>query len=171
MFDYQVSKHPCFDVAMRRFALTHNLSELAGRVGMNPQTLRNKLNPEQPHLLNVIELLTLTDITEDPTLLDGLLAQLQCLPAVPVNEANPANLPIHTLSATAAIGAIAGETVTTEPMTQSRRNAIFDRANQAIRELQLIRFVVSVEMRFQSTPALAAAVDFISASGLVPGLN
>ncbi|WP_205582789.1 phage regulatory CII family protein, partial [Yersinia sp. IP36721] len=82
---------------------------------------------------------------------------------------NPSNLPTHALSATAAIGAIAGETVTPGPMTQSRRNAILDRANQAIRDLSLI--VVSVEARFQSTPALAAAVDMISACGLVPGLN
>ncbi|OJB87515.1 phage regulatory CII family protein [Yersinia ruckeri] len=169
MFDYQVSKHPCFDMAMRRFVLAHNLAELAEHVGMNQQTLRNKLNPEQPHQLSCIELLALTDVTEDPTLLDGLLAQLQCLPAVPVNEANPGNLPLHTLSATAAIGVIAGETVTPGSMTQSRRNAILDRANQAIRDLSLI--VVSVEARFQSTPALAAAVDMISACGLVPGLN
>ncbi|MGT3214151.1 CII-like transcriptional activator [Yersinia phage vB_YenM_324] len=169
MFDYQVSKHPCFDVAMRRFALAHNITELAVRAGMNPQTLRNKLNPDQPHQLTCVELLVLIDASEDIRLMDGLLAQLHCLPAVPVNEANPGNLPTHALSATAAIGAIAGETVTAGPMTQSRRNAILDRANQAIRDLSLI--VVSVEARFQSTPVLAAAVDFISASGLVPGLN
>ncbi|EMY0610101.1 TPA: phage regulatory CII family protein [Yersinia enterocolitica] len=169
MFDYQVSKHPCFEVAMRRFALAHNITELAGRAGMNPQTLRNKLNPDQPHQLTCVELLVLIDASEDIRLMDGLLAQLHCLPAVPANEANPGNLPTHALSATAAIGAIAGETVTAGPMTQSRRNAILDRANQAIRDLSLI--VVSVEARFQSTPVLAAAVDFISASGLVPGLN
>lgn len=169
MFDYQVSKHPCFDVAMRRFALAHNITELASRAKMNPQTLRNKLNPDQPHQLTCVELLVLIDATEDIRLMDGLLAQLHCLPAVPASETTPGNLPTHALSATAAIGAIAGETVTAGPMTQSRRNAILDRANQAIRDLSLI--VVSVEARFQSTPALAAAVDFISASGLVPGLN
>ncbi|ENO8555527.1 phage regulatory CII family protein, partial [Yersinia enterocolitica] len=135
MFDFQLSKHPRFDMSCRAFARNNNLTAVADQIGMKPQMLRNKLNPDQPHQLSCIELLTLTDITEDPTLLDGLLSQLQCLPAVPVNEANPANLPIHTLSATAAIGAIAGETVTAGPMTQSRRNAILDRANQAIRDL------------------------------------
>ncbi|MCK8564437.1 phage regulatory CII family protein [Yersinia ruckeri] len=169
MFDFEISKHPRFDSSCRAFALNNNLTAVAEQIGMRPQMLRNKLNPEQPHQLSCIELLALTDVTEDPTLLDGLLAQLQCLPAVPVNEANPGNLPLHTLSATAAIGVIAGETVTPGPMTQSRRNAILDRANQAIRDLSLI--VVSVEARFQSTPALAAAVDMISACGLVPGLN
>ncbi|CAH6302050.1 Phage regulatory protein CII (CP76) [Pantoea agglomerans] len=42
---------------------------------MRAQTLRNKLNPDQPHQLTVQEVLVLTDVT---TLIDGLLAQIQC---------------------------------------------------------------------------------------------
>lgn len=120
-------------------------------LNVSPQVLRNKLNPEQPHELTLSQLVTLTAITDDAVILDGLLAQLNCLPAV----LKPNSLPTHTLNATAAIGAIAGETTSTAPMTQSRKNAILDRANQAIRDLSLI--VVSVEARFQSTPVLAAA--------------
>lgn len=45
MFDYKISKHPHFDEACRAFALRHNMAKLAGRAGMNVQTLRNKLNP------------------------------------------------------------------------------------------------------------------------------
>lgn len=51
MFDYRVSKHPHFDEACRAFALRHNMAKLAERARMNVQTLRNKLNPEQPHQL------------------------------------------------------------------------------------------------------------------------
>ncbi len=51
MFDYRVSKHPHFEEACRAFALRHNMAKLAERAGMNVQTLRNKLNPEQPHQL------------------------------------------------------------------------------------------------------------------------
>ncbi|CQI87937.1 replication gene A [Yersinia rohdei] len=82
MFDFQLSKHPRFDMSCRAFARNNNLTAVADQIGMKPQMLRNKLNPDQPHQLSCIELLTLTDITEDPTLLDGLLSQLQCLPAV-----------------------------------------------------------------------------------------
>lgn len=49
MFDYSISKHPHFNEACRAFALRHNMAKLAERAGMNVQTLRNKLNPEQPH--------------------------------------------------------------------------------------------------------------------------
>ncbi|EHH4655949.1 hypothetical protein J8N41_001499, partial [Escherichia coli] len=51
MFDYKISKHPHFDEACRTFALRHNMAKLAERAGMNVQTLRNKLNPDQPHQL------------------------------------------------------------------------------------------------------------------------
>lgn len=169
MFDYQTSIHPHFDTACRRFSLAHNLTELAGNMGIAAQVLRNKLNPEQPHRLTVNELIMLTDITDDSAVLDGLLAQLKCLPAVPVNEAKPNNLPMHALSATAAIGIIAGEAISPAPMTQSRRNAILDRANQAIRDLSLL--VVSVESRFHTTPVLASAMDVLSSCGVMPGLN
>ena len=169
MFDYQASIHPHLDTACRRFSLAHNLTELAALSGISAQVLRNKLNPEQPHRLTLQELVLLTDITDDSTVLDGLLAQLKCLPAVPVNEAKPNNLPMHALSATAAIGVIAGEAISPAPMTQSRRNAILDRANQAIRDLSLL--VVSVESRFHTTPVLASAMDVISSCGVMPGLN
>lgn len=169
MFDYQTSIHPHLDTACRRFSLAHNLTELAEGMGVTAQVLRNKLNPMQPHRLTLQELISLTDITDDSTVLDGLLAQLKCLPAVPVNEAKPDNLPMHALSATAAIGVIAGEAISAAPMTQLRRNAILDRANQAIRDLSLL--VVSVESRFHTTPVLASAMDVISSCGLMPGLN
>ncbi|AVE51849.1 MULTISPECIES: phage regulatory CII family protein [Serratia] len=169
MFDFENSIHSHLDSACRRFALEHNLAELAPALNISAQVLRNKLNPEQPHELTLSQLVTLTAITDDAAILDGLLAQLNCLPAVPTNEVKPNSLPTHTLNATAAIGAIAGETASTAPMTQSRKNAILDRANQAIRDLSLI--VVSVEARFQSTPVLAAAVDVFNTCAPAFGMS
>jgi len=51
MFDYRISKLPHFNEASRVFALHHNIAKLAERAGTSVQTLRNKLNPEQPHQL------------------------------------------------------------------------------------------------------------------------
>ncbi|EMH4136370.1 phage regulatory CII family protein, partial [Serratia marcescens] len=93
MFDYQTSKHSHLSSACRRFAQAHNLAELAPALNVSPQVLRNKLNPEQPHELTLSQLVTLTAITDDAAILDGLLAQLNCLPAVPTNEAKPNSLP------------------------------------------------------------------------------
>ena len=76
MFDYHISKHPHFNEACRTFALRHNMAKLAERAGMNVQTLRNKLNPEQPHQLTAPDIWLLTDLTEDSTLIDGFLSLL-----------------------------------------------------------------------------------------------
>lgn len=160
MFDYQTSKHPHFDNACRTFALEHNLEDVADAIGMRSQILRNKLNPLQPHRLTCDELLAITDATEDARILDGLLRQINCQPSVPINNATHENMQLCALTAAASVGAIAGEAVSTERMTQARRNQILDRASDAIRSLSLI--VYSVEARFQSVPVLAAAVDIVT---------
>lgn len=167
MFDYQTSTHNHFEAACRAFVLRHNLTELAVVLGTYPQVLRNKLNPDQPHQLTCAELLAITDHTEDATLLDGLLAQINCLPSVPRNEADAQKVPVLALGASADLGAIASEAISSSPLTLARKNAIRDRANNAIRTLSLI--VLSVEARFQSTPMIAAAVDVFSTVAM-PGL-
>ncbi|MDB7012546.1 phage regulatory CII family protein [Escherichia coli] len=111
MFDYKISKHPHFDEACRAFALRHNMAKLAERAEMNVQTLRNKLNPEQPHQLTAPEIWLLTDLTEDSTLVDGFLAQIHCLPCVPINEVAKEKLPHYVMGATAEIGRVAAGAV------------------------------------------------------------
>lgn len=131
MFDYQVSKHPHFDEACRAFALRHNLVQLAERAGMNVQILRNKLNPAQPHLLTAPEIWLLTDLTEDSTLVDGFLAQIHCLPCVPINEVAKEKLPHYVMSATAEIGRVAAGAVPVITITRkdgdSHRFTLADR--------------------------------------------
>lgn len=167
MFDYETSKHSHFDAACRAFAQANNLEDVAQALGMRPQVLRNKLNPEQPHKLTCEELLAITDHTEDARLLDGLLRQINCLPSVPANNATPLNMQACALTATASVGAIAGEAVSAERMTAARRNLILDRARDAIRSLSVLAY--TVENRIHSAPVLAAAVDIVtgSATGLM----
>ena len=122
MFDYKISKHPHFDDACRAFALRHNMAKLEERAGMNVQTLRNKLNPDQPHQLTAPEIHLLTDLTEDPALVDGFLAQIHCLPCVPLNEVAEENLPHYVMSATAEIGRVAAGAV--PPLYSSQKRSI-----------------------------------------------
>ena len=162
MYDYKISVCHYLEDAYRQFSLAHNIADLAKSVGMQAATLRNKVNPEQPHQLTLIEFLAIADHTEDPTILDGVLRQLNCQPSVSVNNATPENMQSCALTAMSSVGVIAGEAVSTEKMTVARRNQILDRASDAIRSLSLL--VYSVESRFQTMPALAAAVDVVSSA-------
>ncbi|EOT5596841.1 phage regulatory CII family protein [Escherichia coli] len=168
MFDYQVSKHPHFDEACRAFALRHNLVQLAERAGMNVQILRNKLNPAQPHLLTAPEIWLLTDLTEDSTLVDGFLAQIHCLPCVPINEVAKEKLPHYVMSATAEIGRVAAGAVSGDVKTSAGRRDAISSINSVTRLMALA--AVSLQARLQANPAMASAVDTMTVLGASFGL-
>lgn len=163
MFDFKVSTHTHYDDACRKFALAHNMEDVAQQAGMRGQTLRNKLNPDQPHQLTVQEVLTLTDVTEDATLIDGLLAQIQCLPCVPVNEVANDKLPLYVMKATAEIGQLAAGAISTEQLSASSKRGLLQNVNSGIRCLTLA--AIAVQTRIQANPALSSTVDAISGLG------
>lgn len=168
MFDYQVSKHPHFDESCRAFALRHNLVQLAERAGMNVQILRNKLNPAQPHLLTAPEIWLLTDLTEDSTLIDGFLAQIHCLPCVPINEVAKEKLPHYVMSATAEIGRVAAGAVSGDVKTSAGRRDAISSINSVTRLMALA--AVSLQARLQANPAMASTVDTVTGLGASFGL-
>ncbi|MBD1229372.1 phage regulatory CII family protein [Xenorhabdus griffiniae] len=159
MFDYQVSKQSHFDNACRAFSNAHkgSLVQIAESIGMTPQMLRNKLNPEQPHMLTCVDLMKLTDVTEDASILDGLLEQLQCQPSVPVNEVCDANMPSYLLGATAEVGKLASEAVSGEHFNQTRVAEFKKTVNNAVRLLTLAG--VTISSRLHSNPAYTTALD------------
>ena len=168
MFDYRVSKHPHFEEACRAFALRHNMAKLANRAGMNVQTLRNKLNPEQPHQLTPPEIWLLTDLTEDSTLVDGFLAQIHCLPCVPINEVAKEKLPHYVMSATAEIGRVAAGAVSGDVRTTTGCRDAISSINSVMRLMSLA--AISVQARLQVNPAMANAVDTVTGLGASFGL-
>lgn len=163
MFDFQVSKHPYYNEACRAFAQRHNMSKLADRAGMNVQTLRNKLNPEQPHQLTPNELWLLTDLTEDSTLVDGFLAQIHCLPCVPVNELAQEKLQTYVMRAMNELGQLAGNAVSQERLTPSRKNSMIESVNSGIRMLSLT--ALALQARLQVNPAMSSMVDAVNGLG------
>lgn len=168
MFDFQLSIHPYYDEACQAFATRHNITELAKKAGINPQTLRNKLNPEQPHQLTAPEIMLLTDITEDSTLVDGFLAQIHCMPCVPVNELAAEKLPVYVMKATAEVGQLAAGAISPERMTTCRKNSMVTNVNTGIRCLFLA--AMAVQNRIQGSPAVASAVDTVSGISATLGL-
>jgi hypothetical protein len=169
MFDFQVSKHPHFDDACRAFAQRHNLADVAVEASMNVQMLRNKLNPDQKHQLTCVDLMRLTDVTEDASLLDALLAQMHCLPSVPVNEMTADKLDIYALKATAEVGQLAAYAVSGGRMTAGGRSALVTSINAGVRYLSLA--ALAVQARIHSNPTLSSTVDALSGITASIGLS
>lgn len=168
MLDFRVSSHSHFNDACRKFAQKHNVKELAIKAGIKPHTLYNKLNPEQPHQLTPIEIWTLTDLTEDSILVDGFLAQIHCLPCVPVNELAKEKLQTYVMRAMGELGELASGAVSTERLTPSRKSNMIESVNAGIRLLSLT--ALALQARLQGSPAMASAVDTVSGLGSSFGL-
>lgn len=168
MFDFRISKQPHFDDACRQFAQRHNMAQLAKNAGMNVQTLRNKLNPEQPHQLTPPEIWLLTDLTEDSALVDGFLAQIHCLPCVPVNELAKDKLQSYVMRAMSELGELASGAVSSERLTTARKHSMIDSVNAGIRMLSLS--ALALQARIQANPAMSSAVDTMSGIGASFGL-
>ncbi|MGE4391399.1 MAG: phage regulatory CII family protein [Aeromonas sp.] len=163
MFTEYASKHPHWISACQRFAASHNMAEIAQRVGMNPQLLRNKLNPDQPHELTVAELIAITQASEgDETLFDGAL--FGCgLTAVAIPQAERApSLPHQAIDLNAKIASIgqrALELTDRGRITRSERNTLVSVATSAMGSLAIL--IHDIEARFQAVPALACASDIL----------
>ncbi|WP_409010913.1 phage regulatory CII family protein [Aeromonas salmonicida] len=163
MFTEYASKHPHWISACQRFAASHNMAEIAQRVGMNPQLLRNKLNPDQPHELTVAELIAITQASGgDETLFDGALfgCGLTAV-AIPKSERAP-SLPHQAIDLNAKIASIgqrALELTERGRITRSERNTLVSVATSAMGSLAIL--IHDVEARFQAIPALACASDIL----------
>ncbi|HEE9899089.1 phage regulatory CII family protein [Citrobacter freundii] len=168
MLDFRVSSHEHFEDACRKFAATHSVKELAIKAGIKPHTLYNKLNPEQPHQLTPREIWTLTDLTEDSTLVDGFLAQIHCLPCVPVNELAKDKLQSYVMHAMSELGQLASGTVTDERLTPARKQNMIASVNSGIRMLSLS--ALALQARLQANPAMSSVVDTMTGIGATFGL-
>jgi len=168
MLDFRVSSHTHFDDACRKFATTHNVKELAAKAGIKPHTLYNKLNPDQLHQLTPREIWLLTDLTEDSTLVDGFLAQIHCLPCVPVNELAKDKIQTYVMRAMAELGDLASGAVSSERLTPARKHSMVESVNSGIRMLSLT--ALALQARLQANPAMSSVVDTVSGLGASFGL-
>ncbi|MFQ2606819.1 phage regulatory CII family protein [Aeromonas caviae] len=163
MFIEYASKHPHWISACQRFAASHNMAEIAQRAGINPQLLRNKLNPDQPHELTVAELIAITQASDgDETLFDGAL--FGCgLTAVAIPQAERApSLPHQAIDLNAKIASLgqrALELTDRGRITRSERNTLVSVATSAMGSLAIL--IHDIEARFQAVPALACASDIL----------
>ena len=163
MFTEYASKHPHWISACQRFAASNNMAEIAQRAGINPQLLRNKLNPDQPHELTVAELIAITQASDgDETLFDGAL--FGCgLTAVAIPQAERApSLPHQAIDLNAKIASIgqrALELTDRGRITRSERNTLVSVATSAMGSLAIL--IHDIEARFQAVPALACASDIL----------
>ncbi|MCY9805352.1 phage regulatory CII family protein [Vibrio scophthalmi] len=68
-------KQQAFDAACCDFVVNHDVEAIARNLALSGTMLRNKLNPNQPHVLKPVELALISRVSGDYTILNTLLAE------------------------------------------------------------------------------------------------
>lgn len=89
MCEFRELKQKPFDEACFSFARQENMEAIARELEMSPTMLRNKLNPDQPHVLKPVELIAISKVSGNYTLVNSLLLGLDVVTA-PIESAEQA---------------------------------------------------------------------------------
>ncbi|MGF1719481.1 phage regulatory CII family protein [Vibrio kyushuensis] len=90
MCELRERKQQSFNAVCCDFAINHNMEALAKEVGIKSGTmLRNKLNPEQPHILSALDMALLCKASNDYTILNTLVGDAGVVIAqIPTGDCN-----------------------------------------------------------------------------------
>ncbi|NOH93065.1 transcriptional regulator [Vibrio sp. AIC-3] len=173
MCEFRGSKQKAFNEACCAFANSENMTKLAKAVDMNATMLRNKLNPEQPHILTSVELVMLTKASGNFTILNSLLLGLGVVTAQIPNDASEETFikrALENAMHSGDLSRMALEHAGNARLTRSHKQKIIQKAQSGISNLVLL--IADVENRTTGvTPFLSMGVDFIANGAPIPGLT
>lgn len=173
MCELRERKQQSYNAVCSDFAVNHNMESLAKRIGIKSGgMLRNKLNPEQPHVLSPVELALLCKESGDYTIINTLLGDLGVVTAsVPVEE-QAKSLVERILEHSNLTGQLSGSVLALSnehryPRSQKRKTLAT--AQAALGNLVLL--ISDLENRTTGmSPLLSMGVDFVMNGAPIPGL-
>ncbi|EOX0971571.1 phage regulatory CII family protein [Vibrio parahaemolyticus] len=165
-------KQQSFNAACSDFAVNHNMEKLAPRIGLTGRMLRNKLNPEQPHKLDPVDLALLSKESGDYTIVNTLFADLGVVTVQLPQEGEEKNLLERTLLNSHFSGELSSDAMhmcSADRLPRSQKRKTIAKVQAAIGNLVL--FVNDLENRttgFQ--PLMQMGTDFLANGAPIPGL-
>ncbi|MEZ8382123.1 phage regulatory CII family protein [Vibrio splendidus] len=173
MYGFCESKQKSFDEACFSFARQENMEAIARKLKMQPGMLRNKLNPDQPHVLKPVELIAISKVSGNYTLINSLLLGLDVVTA-PIESAEHAKSIVervltHSTNA-GELSTWALQHGNGSRISRTHKQSLIQKAQAGIGNLVLL--INDVENRTTGvTPLLSMGVDFIANGAPIPGLS
>ncbi|HCM0881059.1 phage regulatory CII family protein [Vibrio parahaemolyticus] len=172
MCGFRERKQQSFNAACCDFAINHNMEKLAPRIGLTGRMLRNKLNPEQPHKLDPVDLALLSKESGDYTIVNTLFADLGVVTVQLPQGGEDKNLLERTLLNSHFSGELSSDAMhmcSADRLPRSQKRKTIAKVQAAIGNLVL--FVNDLENRttgFQ--PLMQMGTDFLANGAPLPGL-
>jgi len=173
MCELREAKQKAYNEACYAFANSENMTRLAKKVGMNATILRNKLNPEQPHILTPVELIMITKASKNHTLVNTLLMGLGVVTAqVPTGEKEETFVKraLENAMNSGELSRLAIEHGDEHRISRTHKHSIIKRAQSGISNLVML--ISDLENCTSGvSPLLSMSVDFITNGVPIPGLS
>ncbi len=173
MYVFCESKQKSFDDVCCAFANSENMEAIAREIEMKPGMLRNKLNPEQPHVLKPVEMIAISKVSGNYTLINCLLLGLDVVTAPIDTDEDAENVFERLLKHSANAGelsSIALEHKNAMRLSRTHKQKIIKVAQAGIGNLVLL--INDIEHRTSGglQPLLQFGTEFI-ANAPMPGLT
>ena len=166
------AKQNAFDEACCAFATNHNMAGLARKMDMGETMLRNKLNPEQPHKLDPVDLALLSKESGDYTIVNTLFADLGVVTVQLPQGGEEKNLLERTLLNSLYSGELSSDAMhmcSADRLPRSQKRKTIAKVQAAIGNLVL--FVNDLENRTTGLqPLMQMGTDFLANGAPLPGL-
>ncbi|HCZ9713842.1 TPA: phage regulatory CII family protein [Vibrio parahaemolyticus] len=164
MCRFRERKQQSFNAACRDFAVNHNIEKLAPRIDLTGRMLRNKLNPEQPHKLDPIDLALLSKESGDYTIVNTLFADLDVVTVPLPQDGEEVNLLERTLLNSHYAGELSSEVMhmcSADRLPRSQKRKTIAKVQAAI--CNLVLFVNDLENRTTGIqPLMQMGTDFLA---------
>ena len=173
MCEFVGTKQLAFNEACCAFARSENMTKLAQSLEMSPTMLRNKLNPEQPHVLTCVELVAITKVSGNHTIVNSLLLGLGVVTAhIPLDATKETFIKraLENSIHSGDLSQMALDHAGNSHLSRTTKHHIIHKAQASISNLVLL--ITDLEERTKGvSPFLAMGVDFVANGAPVPGLS
>ena len=172
MYESVGNVHQVIDAACVRFASAENIEELAKSCDLRGGMLRNKLNPNQPHQLTMVELIKITKATDNYDIINSAILEVGLVAVRLPKQGESKPLTLSAMSIAADIGEINRHILEAESdrrLTRHKKDAITAKAQSAVRELVFL--MSDVENRCGGAgPFVSMCVDAVLSGMPMPGM-
>ncbi len=173
MCSFRERKQTAFEEACCAFAVSENMQHLARKLDMSGTMLRNKLNPNQPHILTPVELIAITKTSGNYTILNSLLLGLGMVTAQLPEGETEESLLTRALQNSIHAGELSQTALDFgggDRLSRTQRHGTIAKCQAAIGNLVLL--INDLESRTSGvTPFLSMSVDFAMNGAPIPGLS
>ncbi|UTT84288.1 phage regulatory CII family protein [Vibrio pelagius] len=165
-------KQQIFDAACCDFVVNHDVEAIARKLELNGTMLRNKLNPNQPHVLKPVELALISRVSGDYSIVNTLFANDGVVTISLPKDEDELNLLERVLQLNAHSGELSSDALamcTAERLPRSTKRKTLAKAQAALGNLVLL--INDLEHRTTGLqPLMQFGTDFLANGAPILGL-